>query len=196
MNNKDTEEQYRQQFSKWSLWLDMAKELTRTAKILDEHVDKDWSDFRLITNNIKNDTHKQIASPRLQDIQFMLYSYALENYFKAIIMFADPKISENPAKIEKHIKTHKLPQLAEDAKFKATSEEKELLLKLWRNADWQGRYPVPMSPKKLSIKYYTESNRTCSTVYGSEDHNAIKQLIKRVESHINTIIKRNEPSNA
>jgi len=192
MNNKDTEEQYRQQFSNWLLWLDRAKELTRAARILDEHVDKDWSDARSITNNI------QIAYPKLHNTQFMLYSYALENYFKALIIFTDPTISEKPAKIEKHIKTHKLPQLAEDAKFEATEEEKELLLKLWQNADWKGRYPVPMSPKKLSIKYYTDGSRACATIYSadysSEDRNAIKRLLKRVKSHVNTITKQSETS--
>jgi hypothetical protein len=196
MNNKGsvnsiTKEQHRQQFSNWLLWLDRAKELTRAARILDAHVDKDWSDVRHIINNTKNDTHKQIAYPKLQDIQFMLYSYALENYFKAIIIFTDPTISEKPAKI----KTHKLPQLAKYAKFQVTPKETELLSRLWRNVDWQGRYPVPLSPEKISSKYYTDGNRDCSTVYSSEDRSAIKQLFERVVSHVNSITKQSEIGN-
>jgi hypothetical protein len=191
MNNKAIEEQYRQQFSNWSLWIDMAKELTRAAKFLDKHVDKDWDNFRRIIN--KNT--KQIQSPILQDIQFMLYSYALENYFKALIIFTDPKMSEKPAKIKTHIKTHKLPQLAKYAEFKLEPKEAELLSRLWRNADWQGRYPVPLSPKKISSKYYTDGNRACTTVYSSEDHNEIKQLLKRVKNHVNSITKQSEKGN-
>jgi hypothetical protein len=190
MNNKDfvnsmIEKQYRQQFLNWSLWLDIARELTRAARILDAHVDKDWCDFR------KSDTDKQIASPKLQDIQFMLYSYALENYFKAIIIFTDPTISKKPDKI----KTHKLPQLAKYAKFQVTQGEAELLSRLWRNVDWQGRYPVPLSPKKIRSKYYTDGNRDCSKVYSSGDRSAIKQLFERVESHVNSMTKQSEIGN-
>ena len=154
LNELLQQQRFQEQMSNYQLWLYKADELVRVAKILDGHVDKDWARALKRINNPNRKVEDPTMFPIIQDIQMMLYSYALENYFKAIIVFTNPSICSTN-ELPEEIKKHNLIVLAKRAQFPINHnvDDIELLLRLERNATWQGRYPVPSSYRKISSIY-------------------------------------------
>ena len=183
--------QFQKQMANHLLWLDKAKELIKAAHLLEEAVDKDWSNaLATMTQNNMKDVNVQTSYPIIQDIQSMLYSYAVENYFKAIIIYCSPAL-HNANKLPRAIHTHELLQLAKSAKFSVDEKETELLLRLQRNAEWQGRYPVPSEYNKIGSIREIDRKQYFLGFFSSSDRTRINKLIERITSYVKSIIVEN-----
>ncbi len=81
-----------------------------------------------------------------RDVCFMLFGFALENLAKGIIVCRDPKrVSRGKlARWHRRGSGHQLVRLFESAEIPFTIEEREVLERMSRTTEWQGRYPVPM----------------------------------------------------
>ncbi|MBI1882070.1 MAG: hypothetical protein HYR94_28175 [Chloroflexi bacterium] len=88
---------------------------------------------------------------------FLLMGYAIENLLKGILMIQHPEYFKPNAKIT-DIRSHNLVNLCKRCKISLRQEEADLLNKLTRHIEWQGKYPIPLeSDKMFPIK---ESNST------------------------------------
>jgi hypothetical protein len=86
-------------------------------------------------------------------VYYLLMGYALENLLKGILIMRQPKTYVQQGTFTR--KTHKLVKLFEDCKLPVDPETKELLEKLTRHIEWQGRYPVPLRAEDRNSESYS-----------------------------------------
>ena len=121
-------------------WVDIADELYGIAKMLEQKVKNIWNDADKIPIN-----HSFIST------YYMLMSYSIENYLKAIIIRdnkeAYKKQIVKKSELPRELKKHDLCFLAQRSGIEGItidkSSEHRLLKRLTYCAIWYGRYPVP-----------------------------------------------------
>jgi hypothetical protein len=103
------------------LWIEKADQLVNAAEVIAIKVKEYWQYLKV--NNGEFTTEKSSRFPLLQDIYFMLNAFALENYFKAIIVFQKPELSKRKYELDfgdlpKELNSHNLNYLANKTSFK------------------------------------------------------------------------------
>ncbi len=119
-------------------------------------------------------------------VVFMLYSFAIENLLKSVIVFRDKaELGKcDWSKLPSTLRSHKLYQLCKKAGLISLAIRYESLLKkLTRSAEWLGRYPSPLEAHEFETIQSSENPPYTVPVeyYGTLDLKGIKQIIKEIE---------------
>jgi hypothetical protein len=75
---------------------------------------------------------------------YLLVGYAVENLLKGILMVQHPEYFQPSGKMTR-IRTHDLLGICGHCRIPLTQEESNLLKRLKRCIEWQGKYPVPLN---------------------------------------------------
>jgi len=118
----------------------------------------------------------------------MVVSYAIENYFKAIIVMINKKEienflnSDNNPKFPALLNTHNLVKLAKKAGFTIKNQlQEDLLRRLSRSAVWYGRYPVCTDYKKSRNEIFLDGKEYDISIFREIDVNQVKVLIEEIK---------------
>ena len=130
------------------LWLRMADDLIAAANILEVEVVKYWSEIQVENKQIVSTSNRKYV----QGAFSLLVAYALENYFKALLIHQERKSLKNKllSKLPKYLSSHDLCKLASKSRFKLDLSEEELLSRLSRSSIWAARYPILVGPNALT----------------------------------------------
>ncbi len=172
--------QFSENLCNTKLWIDKADELLAAAKILEIEVVKYWQEIRFDgTIPIHAPLRKLVQSPF-----FLLIAYALENYFKALLVNKNRDSFRNRllTKIPKYIDKHDLRDLAQEVGMKLTVPEQELLFRLSNHSVWVARYPVPRGPNEIITAQKFSDGKSRLTAYlGPQDIDRIHRFIDRCQ---------------
>jgi hypothetical protein len=177
------------------LWIGKAEELLAAAEALTPHIRSYWE---IVESDIHEGRYREGGKPPhktpvyFQAVYSMLIAYALENLFKAMIIGEQQdalrdQVRENGGNLPTKVKGHNLIRLAKEARFKFNVMDEDLLIRLYRNSHWAGRYPVPVSSSGLqNIKVFTTDGKAHFTAFLSpNDIELLDDLVRRVKIHIN-----------
>ena len=176
-------------------WINQADKLIQASRKLEPSIKKYWlTASKFIDPNEGTYNPPPGFQPKrlLQDTYFMLVAYAIENYFKAIL------VSENEEKYSQEIlhagnlpedlkkNGHDLIALSMKIKSKLslTDMETSLLTRLYRHSVWQGRYPVPHKADDLNNTATYDGKGFDIKAIGlwPDDIDGLKILIRRIKS--------------
>jgi hypothetical protein len=172
------------------LWIKMADDLIAAANILEVEVVKYWSEINVENNRIVSTSNRKYV----QGAFSLLIAYALENYFKALIIHQERKSLKNKilSKLPKYLSSHDLCQLASKSKYKIDLSEEELLFRLSRSSIWAARYPVPVEPNRLTaMKMLSNGKAHLTAYYAPGDISKIHSLVERLRNYALTEIENN-----
>ncbi len=187
-NNMQLLIDYQDQVLTPHLWISQANELITASKKFEPSIKKYWL---TVTNYY--DSEKLTYSPPagfkptklLQSTYFMLVAYAIENYFKAILVahckFAYRDEIVKTGKLPEALKKHNLIILAEKSKFSLNDIELNLLTRLYRNSLWQARYPVPTNAKGLKVMAIHNGKAFMAAFLAPQDINNLTILVRRIK---------------
>ena len=137
-------------------WIKQGDELIQASKKLEPSIKKHWLAVSKYFDPNKGTYNPPLEfRPKrlLQATYFMLVAYAIENYFKAILVavskFEYRKEIMETGKLPKALNKHDLIKLAGETGFIFNDIELNLLTRLYRNSFWQARYPVPNNANGL-----------------------------------------------
>lgn len=187
MYETDFESEFKEKILDYEQWISKAEELLEVADFLEPKLKKMWAEM------IEGGFLKE----HYITIYFMLSSYALENYLKALYIKTnfqkiDAELTENcelPKSLKKY--KHDLWELAKELDVVAGEwGEENLLKKMSRSAVWFGRYPTPTKPKDLKKFYESEykSKPMPFHSYMNTDLEEIRPIISRIKSKLNQSI--------
>lgn len=172
------------------LWVRMADDLLAAANILEAEVVKYWSEIQVENNRI-------ISTPNRKYVQgaySLLIAYALENYFKVLLINRDRKYLKGKllTELPKYLKKHDLVKLASESKFKLDVSEEKLLFRLSRSSIWAARYPIPIDHYKLAnMKMFSNGQYYFIAYYAPDDINRIHNFVDRLRNHVLNEIENN-----
>ena len=199
-------QQFKERLLNYELWLDKGDELVNAARALEPQINNFWKDTENHHGKESNNTKKQkenkiSAYPLLQDIYFMQIGYALENYFKMIIIQESSEALQDQinifeSKLPTIIKDHDLFKLAKKAGFKLNQNDEELIARIQNCSIWQGRYPIPVDSEGLKNIFRTASGGIYFTAYMTlGDLDRVNLLIDRVKSLCQQILDNKQQQN-
>lgn len=167
-----------------SLWIKMANELIDAANILESETLKYWNEIHLDENHhiVKTSDRKYV-----QGAYSLLIAYALENYFKALLIHQNQKELKGRLnlKLPKFLKEHDLGKLATKSEFRLDISEEELLFRLSRGSIWAARYPIPIEPEKLAnMKKFSNGQIFLVAYYAPQDIKKIHDFIDRLRNYV------------
>ena len=165
-------------------WKEKGDVLLEVSIKMEPEVVDFWETWR---KHLKDDTVR-LKGEKYSGIYFMLVSYAIENYFKAIIVRISKKefetflnSADNP-KFPSLLKTHKLVKLAQKAGFPIKDQlQEELLRRLSRSAVWYGRYPVSTDYKTSGKDIFRDGKEYDISLFREIDVNQVKVLIEEIK---------------
>ena len=181
---------YSERLTDTKLWLAMANDLIYAANILEVEVVKYWSEMQIKNKQIVKTSNRKYV----QGAFSLLIAYALENYFKALLIHRNRESLKNKivSKLPKYLNSHDLVGLAGKLKFKLDVSEEELLSRLTRSSTWAARYPIPVGPNVLTAMQMLSNGRSYLTAYyAPNDINRIHSFIERLRNHVLTEIDNN-----
>jgi len=123
-----------------------------------------------------------------------LIAYALENYFKALLIHRNQKDLKGwlLTKLPGYLKQHDLGRLASESKFKLDISEEELPCRLSRSSIWSARYPIPIGPEALTnMKKFSNKQSYLIAYYAPNDINRIHKFVDRLRNHVVAEIENN-----
>jgi hypothetical protein len=160
-------------------WIEKADELLAASRILEKDIVAYWSAM-----SIENRRVVGIPDGRLvQGPYFLLVAYALENYFKALLIHRNRELLKNSlfSTLPDYLKKHDLIELGRDINLKLDITEEDLLLRLARNSIWAARYPVPTGPGALAaMKKYSDGKHYLTAYLGPNDVSRVHGFIDRL----------------
>lgn len=169
-------------------WIDQADELIQASKKLEPSIKKYWLTTSKYFDPIKGTYNPPPGfKPKklLQSTYFLLVAYAIENYFKAIMITEfDAKYRDEifrTGKLPEALKGHNLTSLARRAKFSLNDIEIALLTRVYRNSIWQGRYPVPVNVDQLNSMAVYNGKTFFTAFLAPADINNLNTLIRRIK---------------
>ncbi len=128
-------------YSSPSKWKDTADRLIEVAKLLEGERDQQSEDFLRL---------------KVQHVYYMLIGFALENYYKGIIigkMMSDDRRKEKGI-LDEELRSHDLLKLARQAQIEINEFSESQLNHLKEYALWKGRYPLPIRASDIgNINY-------------------------------------------
>jgi hypothetical protein len=166
----------------------MADDLIAAANILEVEVIKYWSEIQVENDRIiKTPNRKYVQGPFS-----LLIAYALENYFKALLIHRNQKDLKGwlLTKLPTYLSQHDLVKLASKLKFKLDISEQELLYRLSRSSIWAARYPIPIGSEALTnVKKFSDGRSYLIAYYAPQDINRIHNFIDRLRNQVLTEIE-------
>jgi hypothetical protein len=170
--------QFSERLSDTGLWIEKAEELLAAAEILEVEVRKYWKGILFEATGLIDAPSRRL----LQGPYFLLMAYALENYFKALLVHRNKESFRNRLlfKIPNYINQHDLLRLANKVGMKLSVPEEKLLFRLSNNSIWAARYPVPIDPNGIITTHKFSDGKWHLTAYlGPKDIDLIHQVIER-----------------
>lgn len=177
-------------------WIDKAYKLLEASKILEPQLRDYWN---IAITNFKEGRYSEGGEPPhslpsdLHGPYFILISYALENLFKALII-QDRKneicggLLKN-GKLPPIINEHDLLKLAKNAHLNMNITEEDLLIRLYRQSKWKGRYPVPVSLSGMrNIQEYSDGKHYFTDYLRPDDISRLDALVQRVIGHVKSVL--------
>ena len=168
-----------------------ADELIAAANILEVEIVKYWSEIQF-------DEHKQPVNTSgrkyVQGAFSLLIAYALENYFKALLIHRNQKDLKGwlLAKLPGYLNQHDLGKLASKLNFKLDASEEELLCRLSRSSIWTARYPVPIDADGLAnVKKFSTGQSYFIAYYAPQDIKRICDFVNRLRNYVLAEIENN-----
>ena len=161
--------QFSENLANPELWIRKAEELLVAAAILEAYVVRYWSKVRVSKQG------RLTHLPRGKHVQgpySLLIAYAIEDYFKALLVSKNPGGFRNRLlnDIPSYMKTHDLLQLGRNVGMTFTMVEEDLLVRLSRNSIWAARYPVPTGPTGISaIRQFSDGKTYLTAYFGPKD---------------------------
>jgi hypothetical protein len=173
----------------------MADELIAAANILEIEVEKYWSEIQVENNQIVSTSNRKYV----QGAFSLLIAYALENYFKDLLIHRNQKDLKGwlltklrSTKLPKCFFKHDLGRLASELKLKLDTSEEELLYRLSRSSIWSARYPIPIEPEALAnMKKFSNGQSYLIAYYAPQDIKRIHNFIDRLRNHVLAEIENN-----
>jgi len=179
--------QYQEQILTPIYWIKQADELIQASKKLEPSLKRYWlavSKYFDPKNGTYNPPPEFKPKKLLQAPYFMLVAYAIENYFKAVLIaqFEAAYKSEilRTGKLPRALNNHDLPGLAGGTNFKLSDIDTSLLARLSRNSLWQGRYPVPVNANQLNNMTIHNGNAYFTAFLAPTDINNLNTLTRRI----------------
>ena len=169
------------------LWIEKADGLISAANLLEEDILKYWSEIQVENNRTVSEPNRKCA----QEAYFLLIAYALENFFKALLIYRNQETLKGRLKLKlpKYLKEHDLIKLASKAKFSTKVYEEELFCRLSRFSIWKARYPVPIDFDALhNVKILSDERAYFTDYYKPQDIGIIHNIIDRLRKHVVTEI--------
>ncbi len=171
--------QYSERLLNPGLWVEKAGELLRAADILKVEVVKYWSGFR---GKDSLPTTRSVQGP-----YFLLIAYAIENYFKALLIHRKRKSLKSRLiyDLPRWLNQHDLVKLAREVKLTLNISEAELLFRLSQNSIWKARYPVPTASDDLvTTKEFSKGTVSLIAYFSSVDIGRINNFIDRLRGYV------------
>ena len=181
---------YSERLTDIKLWFKMANDLIDAANILEVEVIKYWSEMQVENNQIVKTSNRKYV----QGAFSLLIAYALENYFKAMLIHRNRESLKNKivSELPKYLNSHDLVSLAGKLKFKLDVSEEELLSRLTRSSKWAARYPLPVGPNaRTAMKMLSNGRSYLTAYYAPNDINRIHNFVERLRNHVLTEIENN-----
>jgi len=184
-------------FTETELWIKMADELIAAANVLEAEIVKYWSEIRLDEHNRPVNTS---GRKYVQGAYSLLIAYALENYFKALLIHRNKKDLKGwllnkklvNTKLPKCFFKHDLGRLASELKVKLDISEEELLCRLSRSSIWAARYPVPIDAEGLAnMKKFSTGQSYFIAYYAPQDITRIHDFVDRLRNYVLAEIEKN-----
>lgn len=166
-------------------WIRQAEELFTSATVLEAEVRKYWEETELSNGRVTRTSSR----PSVQAAHSMLIAYAIENYFKAVIVSRSGKRLQNRLldKLPDGIKGHDLGSLARRVGWESTLQEEDLLARLTRNSIWSARYPVPTGPNLMrAMQQYSDGNAYFIAYLAPGDIDQIHDLARRIRTFVDS----------
>jgi hypothetical protein len=166
-----------------SKWIQQAEELLDAAYLLESEIQEYWSEVKIDFSQLDSKPkHKNV-----QSIYLLIIAYALENYFKAILIHKNRKElhSELLTEIPSYIFGHDLKELAKKTSINLTIDEEGLLTRLSRLSIWEARYPVPTRPNPISsIEQFSDGNNYFIAYTSPNDINLVHSFVQRIQENV------------
>jgi hypothetical protein len=183
---------YLQRLRNLQSWVDNADKLLEAAKVLEPQLQDFWN---VVQTNAKEGRYNKGGEPPhippsdLHGPYFILVSYALENFFKALIIRDRGNEIDNQflqtGRLPSLIKEHDLVKLAKRANVKIDIKEEDALTRLSRFSKWKGRYPVPVELSDMqNIIKYSDGRRYFTDFFKPDDLEQLDAIVKRVKDRL------------
>ncbi len=179
------DEVYKQNYESkafWNIhWLNSAQCLLASAQELEPKISELWENYRAHSK----DRNVHLKVDHFQGPYFILVAFALENFFKAILVFEKSlrykREFRGKCQFPEELKGHDLVALARKADYRFGLEEEDLLRRLTRHAVWAGRYPVPIHYKKSAVaEEFSDRKEHHVSYFGGNDLERLKELVLKV----------------
>jgi len=175
--------QFSEQLANPDLWIGMAEELLAAAKLLEVDIVQYWSevhveDGRVVRTACRKNVHGAYS---------LLTAYALENYFKALLVHKNRESFRNKllTRIPRYIKQHDLLRLAREVSMKLTIVEEDLLSRLSRSSMWAARYPIPTGPTAITaIRLFSDGKTYLVAYFRPEDIGLVHAFVNRLWEYV------------
>lgn len=170
-------------------WIKKADELLSAARILEKDIVAYWSAMSIENGRVVGILDRKLV----QGPYFLLVAYALENYFKALLIHRNKESLKNRllSALPDYLKKHDLIELARDIQLELDIAEEELLLRLGRNSIWAARYPVPTGPGALvAMARYFDGKHYLIAYLGPNDVSRVHNFIERLRGLVLEEIER------
>ncbi|MBW1676624.1 MAG: hypothetical protein JRJ79_08460 [Deltaproteobacteria bacterium] len=159
--------QFSERLADTRLWIQSAQDLEDAAAILESDIRRYWREVKVVDGKVQ----QALQRKSVQRQYLMLMAYALENYFKAILIHRNMDSPRNRvlSDLPSYIKSHDLVDLALKSDIQLNTDEEELLSRLLRFSTWAARYPVPTGPDSLAAAKELSDGKTYLMAYYSQD---------------------------
>jgi len=162
-------------------WIEKADELLAAAKILEDDIQRYWSALSIQNGQVVGTPSNKL----IQGPYSLLIAYALENYFKALLIHRKREVLKNKllSTLPGYLKKHDLIELAREISLTLDLAEEELLFRLGRNSVWAARYPVPIDPDALTaMKKFSDGKHYLTAYLGPNDVSRVHVFIDRLRA--------------
>ena len=165
--------QYSESSHSWAFYSDS---LERSANILLEQREQDLQKIEWDPNKPQDPMEYDIGN-----VFMLIAGHTIETLAKAMLVFNEKAINE---KGEFAIKTHKLLDLLDRAKFNLSETEHEFIERLEQFVEWAGRYPAPLKYTNLMPRSYPDGSFGILNVVKSDDGLVWKQIVYKMRDKL------------
>jgi hypothetical protein len=154
---------FSEQFVNTEAWIEKAYELLAAASILEVDIMRYWSVMSIENGQVIGIPDRIL----IQGPYFLLIAYAIENYFKTLLIHRNREALRNRlfSALPNCLKKHDLIELARDVSLTLDKVEEELLSRLGRNSIWAARYPIPTGPGTFGAMKKFSNGKSHLTAY-------------------------------
>jgi len=117
-----------------------------------------------------------------REVCFMVFGFALENLAKGVIVCRDPKLVSRDRLSKWHGNGHDLLALFDRAAIQVSEEERKLLDRTTRIAEWKGRYPVAMNFYDVGLQDPIIGHIAVSSHWPANDYAGLCTLYERAKT--------------